>query len=95
MAKVKVFLEGILFFGLMFFMLVSTGYIETHYSREMEVYDKEGNILILEDNQGNLWEYETENNDYRLGQKYKVKMFNNYTDNTIYDDEIIRIEKVR
>ena len=74
------------------FLFVS--YKESHYTKDMTVYDMRNEIITFEDAQGNLWDYETDiDAKFERGQKYKVTMFTNHTDSNIYDDEITRIKK--
>lgn len=70
------------------------GYIENHYTRQgevVEVYeDNNSTVAVIEDSIGHLWEYETE--DLTIGNKVKMVMFTNFTDEDITDDEIIKIK---
>ena len=69
-------------------------YDESHYTKDMTVYDMRNEIITFEDTQGNLWDYETDiDRNFERGTVYKVTMFTNHTDNNIYDDEITRIKK--
>jgi len=65
-------------------------YIDSHYTREGFVSEVEGDVIIIEDKTGNLWEVESE--QLEVGQSVKMKMFNGHTHNTLKDDEIISIK---
>ena len=67
------------------------GNYETHYTREVYVTEVDGDKITTEDNGGNLWEFYS-NEEYTIGQKLKLKMFTNYTDNDIYDDEVLDVQ---
>ena len=74
------------------FLFVS--YNESHYTKDMTVYDMRNETITFEDAQGNLWDYETDiDRNFERDTVYKVTMFTNHTDNNIYDDEITRIKK--
>ena len=55
--------------------------VATHVSNEE---------VIIVDTTGNEWEYEA--TGFSIGDNVKMKMFNNYTDNTILDDIITSIK---
>ena len=70
------------------------GHIETHYTREdcvvVNIVDDE---VIVKDKGNRLWSfYITEDNELEINDIIDVKMFTNYTDNNIDDDEIIDIK---
>jgi len=67
------------------------GYIETHYTMTCEVDNVEGEIITVLDGTGNLWDFCGDG--FRKGDRVKVTFFNNTTDYTRYDDEIIKVEK--
>ena len=59
------------------------------YYKSAIVTEKKGNVAYLEDTTGNIWT--VENEDVQLYGRYILTMSDNNTD-TIYDDEIIKIE---
>lgn len=61
----------------------------THYKRQGTVVEKYQSYVVIEDERGNLWEYE----DERLeeGQSVTMKMFTNGTDIIITDDVITEL----
>ena len=67
---------------------------EPDYQRDMAVVDieieNEIRVIVLEDINGFTWDYETEN--YKIGDTVIVYFYDNDTSETIFDDEIIRIE---
>lgn len=68
-----------------------TGYIETHYTREAKVTEVTGENIVVEDTTNNVWSFEGDG--FIVGDKVTLKMDNNCTDNTIYDDVIVKVEK--
>ena len=82
MRKYNEIIIGVVMFLLVFVVLPGlVGNYEHHYTRKAEV---------VEDNCGYLWEFY--GNDYEVGQQVKMKMFTNYTHDTIFDDEIEKVE---
>lgn len=69
---------------------LTMGSIETTYTRKGKVIEVHNTIIIIEDTTGNEWVYET--TGFSVGDNVKMKMFNNYTDNTILDDVITSIK---
>lgn len=68
------------------------GNIETHYKLNAVVTEINNDIVTVEDKNGNEWEFI--GTDFEIGQNVKMTMFNHYTDNTIEDDEIIKVKVV-
>lgn len=67
-------------------------YIETHYTREdCVIVGVDGKSVDVEDRTGNVWSYEAEDEVPSVGETVLLKMFTNYTDSNIYDDEIIEV----
>ena len=66
------------------------GYSDTHYSTVAEVYSVEKNSILLVDGAGYIWEI-TDRPDLHKGDMVRVKFFNNTTDYTREDDEIIKV----
>lgn len=70
------------------------GHIETHYTREdcivVNIVDDE---VIVKDKGDRLWSfYITEDSELEINDIIDVKMFTNYTDDNIDDDEIVDIK---
>ena len=81
------------FVGVLFIMgatLGIAGYVDTHYSTVAEVYSVEDNSILLVDGAGYVWEI-TDRPELHKGDMVKVKYFNNTTDYTREDDEIIKV----
>ena len=81
------------FFATIMLLIViplTMGSIETTYTREGKIVEVHNTIVIIEDTTGNEWEYEA--TGFSIGDNVKMKMFNNYTDNTILDDTITSIK---
>lgn len=68
------------------------GNIETHYNREgvvIEVNEKTEEVVILDKSKNEWVFYGT---GYEEGDRVTMKMFNGYTDNAMYDDEIVKVK---
>ena len=68
--------------------------IETkeHYYKKAEVVEIEGDVIVVEDENGYLWEFYGD--DYKIGQQVEMKMFANYTHDIIFDDEVKKVENM-
>lgn len=92
--KALVFIvETIEVFNLFFVLPGIAGYIENHYTREATVICVNEDEIIVNDKTGNKWAFY--GTDYTEGDTVKMKMFTNYTDSNIYDDEIIDVKIVK
>ena len=69
-----------------------TGWIDTHYTMTCEVNEINGDIITVIDGTNNLWDFCGEG--FHKGDRVKVTFFNNTTDHTRYDDEIVKIKKI-
>ena len=63
-----------------------------HYYKKAEVVEIEGDVIVVEDDDGYLWEFYGD--DYKIGQQVEMKMFTNYTHNIIFDDEIKKVKNM-
>ena len=89
--EIKEFIIGLAVFCFAFILLPSiAGYFEHHYTREAEVVEVRGDVILVEDTCGFEWEFYGEG--FEVGQQVKMKMFTNYTHDTIFDDEIEKVE---
>lgn len=84
--------------GLLVIIIVISlaGYLETHYTRkDCVVVEVERGLVSVVDATGNKWCYYMDSEDYAnvpsTGTKVSLKMFTAYTDDTIEDDEIVKI----
>ena len=90
--KIKEFISGMSIIGFIIGALLIGGYIDTHYTREATVVKINEDEIVVEDSIQHHWSFYGE--DYKIGDKIKMTMFNNYTDSNIYDDKIIKVKKV-
>lgn len=91
--KITSSIAGLAF--LFFFFIVCPGIagrIESTYKMEGIVVKREGEIIVFESNDGNLWE--AEDTSVKVGDKIIATMDDKHT-TTIYDDEIIKIKKIK
>ena len=91
MKKYNKIIVGFVMFLLVFIVLPGlVGNYEHHYTREAKVVEVSDDLVVVEDNCGYVWEFY--GNGYEVGQQVKMKMFTNYTHDTIFDDEIEKVE---
>lgn len=83
------FLIGVAFFGMIFGGLIIGGYSDTHYSTTAEVLSTDESVLLV-DGAGYIWEV-IDRPDLHKGDFVKIKFFNNTTDYTREDDEILDV----
>lgn len=81
-----------LLFSVAFIMglLMTTGYFDTHYTTIATVLKNENNSTFLVDGAGYVWEV-VDRPELHKGDFVEIKFFNNTTDYTREDDEIIKI----
>ena len=83
-------LTFVVVFSVIVTVLGVAGYSDTHYKTVAEVYSVEDNSILLVDGAGYLWEI-TDRPELHKGDMVEVKFFNNTTDYTREDDEIIKV----
>ena len=89
--EIMEFVVGLVAFCFLFIVLPGiAGYFEHHYTREAEVVEISGDVIIVEDACGFEWEFFGDG--FEVGQKVKMRMFTNYTHENIFDDEIKKVE---
>ena len=66
-------------------------YAETHYTRKATVVNVNCGLVTVEDESGNLWDFEQDG--FNVGDKVKLTMDTNHTDSNIFDDKIVNITK--
>ena len=65
-------------------------YSDTHYNRDAEIVKVSGSTVTAMDNCGYTWRFEAD--DLAVNDIVVLKMFNNHTDNNIYDDEVVDVK---
>ena len=89
--EIQEFIISLVAFCFAFILLPSiAGYFEHHYTRQAEVVEVCGDVVLVEDACGFEWEFYGDG--FKVGQKVEMKMYTNFTDNTIFDDEIEKVE---
>ena len=68
-----------------------TSYHTHHYKRQAIVVDIECIYVTAKDSTGHYWKFK--GNDYYIGQKVTLKMYDNHTDSIIKDDSVIDVVK--
>ena len=82
---------GILGFIVVFLLIGFAGHIKHNYTRkDCEVVKVSGGVVTVEDQVGNLWEFE--GFGYEVGDVITLKMHTNYTHNTSRDDYITGVK---
>lgn len=81
--------KNIVFVVCIISILLFGGIIDTRYTMTGTVIDVKGNNVIVEDTTHNMWEFCDDN--FEIGQKVKIRFYNNGTDDR-FDDVIIRVK---
>ena len=85
--KFKAFVVSIIFITLFTFVCLSA-------NRYTRIATYCGNYRFV-DEQGYEWVYmEDKENNFEVGKRYSLSMFNNTTDNIITDDVILRVNEI-
>lgn len=77
-----------IFVALVLFMVSC---VESRYSTKGEIVWIENSVATIEDQAGNLWEWEIENEDLKIYDNVKLYMDNNGTERDNTDDVILKI----
>ena len=72
-------------------VIILTVCVESRYSLDAKVIEKNDSIITFEDTTGNLWSIEDTENIYQIGNDVKLTWNDKGTDFKT-DDEIIKIE---
>lgn len=90
--EIKEFVVGLVLFCTLFILLPGiASYVEHHYTRDAEVVEIVGDVVVVEDACGFEWEFY--GSGFAIGDKVEIKMFTNFTHEKISDDEIEKVEK--
>lgn len=82
---------GLIGVVVMLLLVLSVGnHYENYYTKEVEVVEVDCLEITVRDNNDNEWVYIGDG--VAEGQRIKVKMFTNYTLDTVDDDEIVRVK---
>ena len=84
-------MKKIIFVFIIAISLITVGYCETHYSRKAIAIQHYDGITTFWDGD-HYWDVKTDN-IYNRNDKVELKMFTNFTNNNIDDDEVIEIIK--
>ena len=90
MKKIRDFAIGIIFISALVFALAIGGYCDTRYTQVAEVLDVTPTETLFIDPAGYVWAVSDTN--YHKGQFVKLYFFNNTTDYTRKDDEILKVK---
>lgn len=69
-------------------------YIETVYTIDGVVVEKTNEVVVLEDNTGNLWEIDNTEDAPEIGTHLHIQFNNNHTDTNRKDDIIVGFKKI-
>ena len=86
---------GVVLFLLLFVAIPGVaGNIQTHYTRkDCVVVSITDEGVVAKDKGDRLWSfYITEDSELKVNDTVDLKMFNNYTDNDITDDEVVGVK---
>ena len=86
-----ILVTSVLFFG---FLLIS--FYNSHYNREAIITEIKGNLITFTDAAKNEWVFESSKAAaaFSVSDKVRLLMFNNNTEEYIFDDEIIKVVKI-
>ena len=87
---IKTTLLGLGFVAIIFGALAIGGYCDTRYTQVAEVLDVTPTETLFIDPAGYVWA--VSDTDYHKGQFVKLYFFNNTTDYTREDDEILKVK---
>lgn len=90
---IKEVLQGIAVIGALIGLAGCEGYIQSSYTREAMVTSCYEDCVTVEDTTGNEWQFIGK--EYKTGDKVKLYMDNNHTDNNIYDDRIVKVKATK
>jgi hypothetical protein len=72
--------------------IVGSTYSLHHYTeRNCTVVRTSGHSVLIQDPQGDMWKYIAGKNIPRVGSKVNVRFHNNYTDDNLEDDRIVKV----
>lgn len=87
--------KTILIASVIFFSILLLSFYENHYNRQATVTKVNGKIITFTDTSDNTWVFENNKAaNFSIGAKVRLLMFNNNTEEYIYDDEIIKVTKL-
>lgn len=89
MNKVYDFIIGVIVIVFLLALLIIGGWCDTRYSTTAEVLSTDDTVVLV-DGAGYVWEV-TDRPDLHRGDFVKIKFFNNTTDYTREDDEILDV----
>ena len=93
MKAFKTFCGAVVVIFLLFAPAMIGGTIETHYKQSGIVTSVNEDRIVIMDNRGELWTFVTDKK-FSICDEVQILMFNNYTDNTIYDDVVVKVKKL-
>lgn len=75
--------------------LIIISYAESHYTRQAHVVylDDCTDTITVQDDTLNIWKFYGDTESFTQNENVTLRMYNNYTDLDITDDEIIKIER--
>lgn len=91
--RIKEFLAGFGVIAFLFGCVAFADTYQTYYIQYAEVYICDTDETLLIDSTGNLWSVDS-TNELNEGDYVKLKFYNNHTDYTREDDEIVNIKRV-
>lgn len=88
--------KTILVASIIFFGILLLSFYNNHYNRQAIVTKVDEKTITFTDTSDNTWVFE--NNKaaiFSIGAKVRLLMFNNNTEEYIYDDEIIKVTELK
>lgn len=92
MKKTNALAKWFIYLVLIYVFLCFVDNADTRVVRKGTVETVENGIVEIVDKQGNIWQWEEEEEKYSIGQNVKMIMNNNHTEDVIEDDIILKIK---
>ena len=96
MKKIITFFQGLLIIACLCGLGGLEDYIKTSYTKEVVIFDKEGDTYKVKDNLNNKWSFTETETIYSVGDTVKLHLRNlNHTDSDLSDDKISKVERIK
>lgn len=90
-AKIAIKICLLIIITMIIFSIVS--WYESHYIRDAKVIKVSNNIVTVIDRTKNVWTFE--GTDFDINDIVELLMTTKHTKDNIYDDEIIKVKKIK
>lgn len=91
--KAKQTIKIILLIIIVMILFGVASWYETHYTRDAKVINVSNSIVTVIDRTKNVWTFE--GTDFNINDRIELLMNTKHTKDNIYDDEIIKVKKIK